>query len=507
MTTLNIEQWGLFETRFTGPAEGNPFLDVTFSAHFTNGDQTLKVNGFYDGSGTYCIRLMPTALGTWNYTTHSNASALNGLTGSFECTAPSAGNHGPVYVHNTFHFAHADGTAYYPFGTTCYAWTHQGDAMEEQTLATLKEASFNKMRMCVFPKDYPWNKNEPPLYAYERDADGNHDFTRFNPAFFQHFEQHVGDLLKLGIEADIIIFHPYDRWGYARMDADTDFRYLSYLIARLAAYRNVWWSLANEYDFMLEYKPMERWDRFFQILMAEDPYNHLRAIHQGHPEDMYDHNKPGVTHVCIQHPQVRQVVQWRKQYGKPIVDDELEYEGNIFYPWGGISAEEEVHRFWLMVLNGGYAGHGETYMHPDDVLWWSKGGVLHGESWKRIAFLRHLVEAAPGGLSPEIDADSGVFPRPVSQWLWNRYAGGFSGDYHLLYTAEYQPRTLMLWLPPDDSYQFELIDTWEMTITPAVVRKLAAPPSYAYPAPGRPEPTYEVEMPGKIRMALRITKR
>ena len=194
---------------------------------------------------------------------------------------------------------------------------------------------------------------------------------------------------------------------------------------------------------------------------------------------MYDHTKPGVTHVCIQHPQVRQVVQWRKQYGKPIVDDELEYEGNIFYPWGGITAEEEVHRFWLMVMNGGYAGHGETYLHPEDVLWWAKGGVLHGESWKRIAFLRQIIEAAPGGLTPEIDADTNVFPRPVSQWLWNRFAGGFNGDYHLLYTAEYQPGTILLWLPPDDAYQFELIDTWEMTIKPAVVRQLDSLPSYA----------------------------
>ncbi|GAI29095.1 unnamed protein product, partial [marine sediment metagenome] len=36
--------------------------------------------------------------------------------------------------------------------------------MEEQTLATLKDAPFNKMRMCVFPKSYSYNKNEPEFY-------------------------------------------------------------------------------------------------------------------------------------------------------------------------------------------------------------------------------------------------------------------------------------------------------------------------------------------------------
>jgi hypothetical protein len=45
-----------------------------------------------------------------------------------------------------------------------------------------------------------------------------------------------------------------------------------------------------------------------------------------------------------------------------------------------ISAKELVHRFWVMVINGGYAGHGETYLHPEDLLWWSKGGILRGES-------------------------------------------------------------------------------------------------------------------------------
>lgn len=500
-----VEQWDIFEIALEGTQAGNPFLDVQLSAEFRCGDHVLKANGFYDGEGIYRIRLMPDTPGAWRYTTRSSQPELDGKNGEFTCVAASAGNHGPVYVHNQFHFAYADGTPYYPFGTTCYAWTHQGEALEQQTLETLKQASFNKMRMCVFPKHYPYNHNEPPLYPFERDENGTHDFTRFNPAYFQHFEKRVGQLRDMGIEADIIIWHPYDHWGYAQMDEETDYRYLRYLIARLSAYRNVWWSLANEYDFMLSYKPMERWDQFFQILLAEDPANHLRSIHQGHPEDMYDHNKPGVTHVCIQHPNVRQVVEWRSQYGKPVIDDELEYEGNIPYPWGCIPAEEEVHRFWLIVINGGYAGHGETYVHPDDVLWWSKGGVLHGESWKRIGFLRQIIEAAPpGGLTSELGADTGVFPDRLGRWLWNRFAGGFNGDYHLMYLAEYQPRLLNVWL--DGDYEFDLIDTWEMTITPAVARRLQQAPGYAYPSP-HGHATYEVELPGKPRMALRIQKR
>jgi len=504
MTHHDIEQWGIFEIALDGTASGNPFLEVQISAEFRHDEKSLTASGFYDGAGVYRIRCMPDRPGVWRYNTRSNQPELDGKTGEFTCVA--AANHGPVSVRDTFHFGYADGTPYYPFGTTCYAWTHQNEALEEQTLETLKQTGFNKMRMCVFPKHYPWNHNEPVYYPFERNAAGESDFTRFNPQAFQHFEKRVGQLRDMGIEADIIIFHPYDRWGYAKMDEEADYRYLRYLIARLAAYRNVWWSLANEYDFMLEDKPMARWDQFFEILLNEDPYNHLRSIHQAIPTQMYDHTKPGVTHVCIQHSNVRQVVEWRKQYGKPIVDDELEYEGNVPYPWGGISAEEEVHRFWLIVTNGGYAGHGETYLHPDDILWWSKGGVLHGESWKRIGFLRQIIEdAPPGGLTPQINADTGVFPSRLGQWLWTRYAGSFNGDYHLIYLAEYQPCLVTLWLPADDAYKFDVIDTWEMTITPADVKRLEAPPSYSYSFSGD-QPTYEIELPGKPHLAIRIRK-
>ena len=130
---------------------------------------------------------------------------------------------------NEYHFAYADGTPYFPFGTTCYAWVHQSEQMQEQTLKTLASAPFNKMRMCVFPKHYEYNHNEPALYPFVRDAAGKHDFARFNPGFFAHIEKRIGDLSALGIEADLILFHPYDRWGYQSMTAEEDDRYLKYV--------------------------------------------------------------------------------------------------------------------------------------------------------------------------------------------------------------------------------------------------------------------------------------
>lgn len=503
MTDQTIAKWDFFEATFTGPSGGNPFLDVQIEAIFQQNSRTVRVPGFYDGDGRYAVRFMPDNEGEWHFTTKSSAAELDGQTGSFNAVAPGASNHGPVHVRNTYHFAYADGSPYLPFGTTSYAWTHQPLELQAQTLATLKQTRFNKMRMGVFPKDYPFNVNEPLFDMYQRDDEGELDFDRPNPEAFRHFEQQVGALRDLGIEADIIIFHPYDRWGYSEMSEEQDYRYVQYLAARLAPFRNVWWSLANEYDFLLNTKPMTQWDRFFQIIEENDPYRHLKSIHNGDVNANYDHRKPWVSHVCIQNWDVKRTQEWRETYGKPVINDEPEYEGNIMLSWGNISAQELVHRYWITLLRGGYAGHGETFMHPDDILWWAKGGVLHGEAWKRIGFLRDLLEE---------DVATGLTPLArVGNWPWSRVSGASDGETIYIYLGEHQP---VIWAPglplePGD-YEVDVIDTWNMTVEPAKV--VDAPANHptrhgAVVRQRRPDAAFAVELPGRPYLAIRCRPR
>ncbi len=476
--TIQIERWGIFELSLEGPKEGNPFLDVQLSAQFRYKHRVVDVEGFYDGDGTYRLRFMPDTIGTWHYITHSNCRELDGLTGEFSSTPPSPTNHGPVRVRSTHHFAYADGTPYFPVGTTCYAWIHQGDELEEQTLATLKSSPFNKLRMCVFPKHYAYNENEPLHHPFERDGEGRWEFSRFNPEFFRHLEKRLEGLLAIGVEADLILFHPYDRWGYATMDAETDDAYLRYIVARLAAFRHVWWSMANEYDLM-KGKGTADWDRFFHTVQECDPYQHPRSVHNCRA--FYDHGKPWVTHQSIQHSELEKVDQWRTDYGKPVVVDECRYEGNVQQRWGNITAQEMVRRFWEGTVRGGYVGHGETYLHPEDVLWWSKGGTLHGQSPARIAFLRMILEEGPAdGLDPVDSVRTGHFP-----------CAGKEGDYYLCYFGVHQPAEMTFDLPPGQRYNVEVIDTWDMTINAIE---------------GTFEDRFQVGLPGKPYVAVRIRR-
>lgn len=401
----NIEKWCVFELKYSGPNDKNPFVDYWLQGTFCGQSECVTADGFYDGNGIYIIRFMPSFEGSYQFKIKSNFPLENDE-GSFFVNGPSDNNHGPVRVHNTWHFAYEDGTPYYSIGTTCYVWELQSDELIGETLNSLEASAFNKIRFCIFPKHYDYNLKEPRSYPYigkpmdssvlnsdnfwrfDGHSEGNHwNFTEFNVDHFRHIEKCILKLQKLGIEADMIIMHPYDRWGFSCMDAEADRQYWKYVLARLSAYRNVWWSLANEYDLMKD-KSINDWEMYADLICKHDPYKHLRSIHNC--THFYDFSRPWITHCSIQRQDVYKcaelVHEWRKRYRKPVVLDEIAYEGNIQQGWGNITAQEMVRRFWEATCRGGYAGHGETYLNEEGILWWSHGGSLSGESHKGLSF-------------------------------------------------------------------------------------------------------------------------
>ncbi len=495
----SVEQWGVFEVSLPGSTNGNPFMEVQISARFSCITSAVEVAGFYDGDGMYRVRFMPDKQGPWHYTTRSNRPELDGKTGDFTVTVPTAGNHGPVHVANTYHFAYGDGTPFRPIGTTAYNWWHMTDALEEQTLATLAASPFNKIRMCVFPKHNAGATNELALYPFVGTPPKDWDLTRFDLKFFQHLEKRVGDLRDRGIEAEPILFDPYDkgRWGFDRMPADVDDRYVRYMVARLAAYRNVWWSLSNEYDFNKQKKESD-WDRLFHVLEAADPYGHLRSIHNGFL--IYNNTQPWVTHASIQNgsavEDAGRAELYRDVYRKPVVYDEVKYEGSSSKRWGNLSGEEMVFRFWQGTVAGTYVTHGEIVTNEQHTLWVSDGGKLFGQSPPRLAFLRQVLAESP---ATGID--------PIDKWQ-DSDMGGKLGEYYLLYFGK-QTRTSWPFELYKDRitsgmrFKVDILDTWNMTITPVEGEFVTKKKDNYYFAD---EKGRAVALPAKPYMALRIRR-
>jgi hypothetical protein len=469
-----VSKYGVFEIPLASGHEGPAAGEGVFSKD----GKEYRVKGFYDGEG-YRFRFMSRETGVWNYTVR--CGGVQG-TGSFRCIDAPEGVHGPVRAEG-FHFRYDDGARYLPFGTTCYAWTHQPAALQEETLRSLGSAPFNKIRMCVFPKHMPYNHNEPECFPFSKKADGTWNVYEPDPRFWQNLEQRLGGLADLGIEADLILFHPYDRWGFSTLSTEECLVYLDYCVARLAAYRHIWWSLANEYD-LLPARNAEDWEAFGRTLAETDPYHHLISVHHCF---MPFPKADWMTHCSMQTGHVKSALLWRRDYQLPVIIDECGYEGNIEFGWGNLSAFELVHRCWSAVNAGAYVTHGETFFREDEVLWWAKGGVLRGESVTRLRFLRELVS---GLLQP-------LNPLPPPRWLPNpnegepkagEGAGGIaaallkmpeternrwflelspvlagSPDYRLEYLGRTCPAFRDMELPEDGRYRVEVIDVWEMT--------------------------------------------
>ncbi len=469
-----MRQYEMFELKFSGnPPKGSEAV-IDLSATFTINGKTTEVKGFYEGDNTYIVRFYPRQTGTYTW----RVSGVVETTGEEYCE--TAAGHGMVKAEGT-HFIFENGEPYYPVGTTVYALAHQEDELIEQTLASLKRAPFNKMRHCVFPKHYDYNHNDPKYYPFEKKEDGSWDVHHPCYAFWDHLEDIINRMGSIGIESDLILFHPYDCWGFASLPQEDNLVYLDYLLRRFSAIPYIWWSLANEYDIVIG-RSMEQWYEIEEFVAGNDPFHHLLSNHNC--LKFYDHSRPNITHCSIQSPAMCLADEWIRRYGKPVIYDELEYEGDIEMGWGNISGFEEVNRFWKAFTKGAYATHGETFHSEDEILWWAKGGILKGESPARLAFLKDFFYSLPQAveawdepifldfedetgekLAAIIKAQQSINEeeRVNSSWKDSTYGGHIGGDIYLRYYGEKCPRYISIRLPQDYTYKVEIIDVWDMT--------------------------------------------
>jgi hypothetical protein len=183
---------------------------------------------------------------------------------------------------------------------------------------------------------------------------------------------------------------------------------------------------------------------------------------------------------------------------KPVIFDEVRYEGNSTKRWGDLTGEELVERFWWGTVGGTYVGHSETFdpNRNPDYSWLGQGGKLVGTSPPRLAFLRKIMEEGP---APGIDL--------IDPW-WENPIAGKPFEYYLQYFGTERPTEWPVILPgrpndPRNSYRADIIDSWNMTITPVEgLFQMAVRDDYSFQDPRRPT----LALPGKPWMAVRLRK-
>ncbi len=184
--------WEVQEITFTSTqTHANPYTDVECWVELSGPGFSNRVYGFWDGAGTFRVRVVATAPGTWRWTSGSNQLAdtgLNGKSGAFTAVAwteaekrqnpnrrgflkPTANGHALEY---------ADGTPYFLLGDTwlgALTWRLPltGVAADpgyeaapgvtfEQAVALRKRQGFNSVSMiAAFPT---WASDQyPATYA------------------------------------------------------------------------------------------------------------------------------------------------------------------------------------------------------------------------------------------------------------------------------------------------------------------------------------------------------
>jgi hypothetical protein len=526
-----MKQYEMLELTFEGsePAGNQAQVDVRGEFYCEATGQSVCVKGFYAGGGRYKVRFLPETASDYTWTVTGLVQGQGSFTAE-PCEEKGSADHGHGIVRaDGTHFRYADGNWFYPFGTTVYALAHQEDALLDETVETLAHSPFNKVRMCVFPKHYHYNHNEPRFYPFAKREDGSWDPAHPCFAFWDDFENTMKRLMDLDIQVDLILFHPYDRWGFSSMTQLDNLIYLDYLLRRFAAYSGVWWSLANEYD-LCRGKSRQDWYEIEEFVADNDPFHHLESNHNclGY----WDAERLNVTHESLQIKTLAFLDREMKKNGKPICVDECRYEGNIEESWGNLSGKAMTQRFWEALTQGAYCTHGETFLdrsvaNPDDaVLWWSKGGKLKGESPTRIQFLKDLAESFPGpmshstlggiaGLDELMDMSEEEFKKYMEEVPTqfrcfsesmrrldplqrerkdageHHYTGQVGEDVLLYYFDTQCLARASITLPENQRYRVEIIDTWNMT-RETVVENVSG--------------NILVTMPGREYMAVLATK-
>lgn len=340
----------------------------------------LKVPGFYDGNGTWKVRVAPTVEGNWSLKTQSEFEELDRQEVFFACVRnPYPPIHGRLQVdpEHRYHFIYEDGTHYFLMGYECdWLWALDLGKSEltmlNPFLDKLASSGFNHIILNAYAHDCGWRKGNtgpddygpPPLYAWAGSND-QPDHSRFNLAYWQHYDRMMQSLYQRGLVAHILIkvYNKMVNWP-AKGSAEDDL-YFRWLIARYAAYPNVVWDFSKEAHIEkdLAYK-LNR----LRFIRQNDPYHHLLTVHDddaAYASGAYD--KLLDFRSDQQHSKWHQtILEQRGHHRWPAVNVEFGYEygprGPADFTYQVVQSPEEVcRRAWEIYMAGGYGAYYYTY--------------------------------------------------------------------------------------------------------------------------------------------------
>lgn len=363
---MSIPQFGLFETTLRmskapdDPFHQDVFATCSFSGASADASRSVRVPLFYDGDGTYRLRFFPEIPGSWRYAlAPTYGLTLDGDTeGEFECV-PSVAR-GPLRrAEEPHHFQYANGERAFILGNTAYnlvASYQRSPEEARQFVAYYAARGFNWFRF--FLQQVTWDSHGFVVWPWGGTPEAP-DYATFNLALFHAAEDVIRLLGEHDATASVILLHPSDPVFRGQPNLLPIFqRFVRYATARLSAFSNVVWNIANEWQRELVLSAAEV-EALGRTLEEADPYRRLTSVH--HHGRFEFPRSPWVDMASMQHrglpAEINRVALLNRQFGKPVLNEEYGYErDNLGPPNDPVNVRRDT---WALTMAGAYASYGD----------------------------------------------------------------------------------------------------------------------------------------------------
>ena len=401
--TVSVACWRPHDFSFTASRDSEESIHNSvncFRLAITGPDgKSFTIPGFYDGPGTWRIRVAPTSEGEWSLTTTSDVPELHGKTASFSCVKnPNPNINGVLRVdpNHPHHFVFADGKRFFMQGYE-YDWLWALD-MGKPGIPTIQQSldllpSTDSTTSFLIPTHTIRSGGRvravPTTMAHQNSFLGKEVMillihSRMNLDYWQHYDRVMAAMMERGIQAHILIKVYNKAVTWPEKGSPEEMMFFRWIIARYAAYPNVIWDFSKEAH--LE-KDLVYKQNCLKAIREMDPYHHLVTVHDddaandsGSYDELTDFrtnrhhgnstsNRKNSNRIGSNHDKI---LAQRNRRNWPVANVESDYEygpgGLNDKTFGGaMTAEVTMRTLWDIAMAGGYTGYYYTYTAWDVV--------------------------------------------------------------------------------------------------------------------------------------------
>jgi hypothetical protein len=241
-------------------AHVNPYASAELHAEFRSPQfKTYLMPAFWDGGGKLIIRFTPTEAGQWTYRTTSNIAAFSGKQGAFNA-APSDFP-GFVNAANFHHWATDNKQPHLWMGYIADRFPFSGEQEFEQQLNDAAQNKFTHFRGSILGSSA--DRSRVYLAA-----------DKPNPVYFDQLDRRMLAVHKRGLTIDLILGSNPDYIVSLFPDWQARERFITYVVARYAAF-NITWQGLEEFEDYANGRPLLK--ELGLDLKKLDPYQHPRS--------------------------------------------------------------------------------------------------------------------------------------------------------------------------------------------------------------------------------------